>query len=32
MERAYINMYDAMRKGYNRTWGNDENTNETIYE
>ena len=31
MERAYINMYDSCNKGYNRTYGNDELTGETIY-
>jgi hypothetical protein len=31
MERAYINQYDTMRRGYNRTWGNDESSGETIY-
>lgn len=31
MERAFINLHDSVRKGYNQTWGNDENSGQTIY-
>ncbi|MDR0739831.1 MAG: GIY-YIG nuclease family protein [Mycoplasmataceae bacterium] len=31
MERAFINLHDSIQNGYNKTWGNNEATGETIY-